>query len=210
MKKIIFIRPAEYSYVVEGNSLLDSFDLIGSNQNDPSVGVISGATQKRITYLTEKYRPSIVYSSNANRCKNTAGLFTSQPYVSKDLNEVDFDLIKNLGLSHADKNNFDVDELRFELIKAFTENKLEEKPEDTIKRINSFLNSVKNGEGTVLCVSHAFIMKLYEIYLKQNMHISNPKQFLSEYNWFAKPYEFLGGYEVSFDEKGSVFELKSI
>ena len=83
-------------------------------------------------------------------------------------------------------------------------NKTEENPEEILPRMNNFINLLKNINGDVICISHAFIMKFYEILFRNNGVIKDVKVFAGEYDWSIKPYEFLDGFCVFIDDNNKI------
>ncbi|MCE9548837.1 histidine phosphatase family protein [Candidatus Nomurabacteria bacterium] len=197
MKQIIFLRPAPYSDRINEKDLISGFDLIGLQKHDPEILVKDTETQNKIKMIFKKFKPVKIYSSPASRCTQTAELFNTYFEVSPFLNEIKFSLTGSLDAKFINKKEPDVNKLRIELVKAFVKNKTIEKPEEVILRINSFMQMIKNMDGNVVCISHAFIMKFYEIFFKKNGEITSSVLFLKSYDWTIKPYDFLGGFIVT-------------
>jgi len=204
MKKIIFIRPAPYSDRLLGKDLIVGFDLIGSQKYDPKVYVEDEITKERVNYLLKKFNPTKIYSSPAMRCVETVKFFNSTFEISPLLNEVKFSLKGTVSAKLLKGDNTNVNRLRKELINAFVENKIEENPKETLSRMKSFFEKLQNIDGNTICISHAFIIKFYEIFFRNNGTIKNPSLFLTEHNWEIKPYEFMDGFCVSIADTGKV------
>jgi len=208
MKKIIFLRPALYLDRISGKDIISSFDLIGSQKCDPKINTENINTKERINCLLKKFIPAKIYSSSAMRCTDTAELFGLVFGVSPLLNEIKFSLTGTLSSALLNTDNTNVNRLRTELVNAFVQNKTKESPTEVIIRIKSFLEVLKNTKGNIFCISHAFIMKFYEIFFRNNGVIKGPVSFLSEYNWEIKPYEFLDGFCVLMDDAGKVHHVE--
>ena len=196
MKKIIFLRPAPYKDKLPKLDLISGFNLIGQKIVDPKILKPSKDTIKKINLINKLFQPAKVYASNSIRSKNTAEIFDKNYKVCNLVNEIKFSLDY--------PENIDINLLRFNLIQDFVNGKFEDKPKDIIDRMKNFSKEAGEVKDNIICVSNAFIMKLYEIFFRNNRKIKNPHLFLSEYNWKVKPYEFLEGFVVSINSKGDI------
>ncbi len=209
MKKIIFLRPSPYSDLLEGKGIISSFDSIGLQKSDPVIGN-NIKIDKRINFLMNKFKPKAIYTSPALRCVQTAMLFKMPYKVFGELNEIKFSLTGTISPSFLNKDNLDINQLREELVKAFVNNKTEENPTETLIRINNFFKLIQNVDGNIICISHAFIMKFYEIFFRSNCNVKSINYFRDRYNWKIKPYEFLEGFYIILDTKGNIHKINLI
>jgi hypothetical protein len=210
MKKVVFLRPAPYSDKLVDQDVISSFDSIGLQISDPDIYPQDLSIKRSLNILLEKIRPTKVYSSPATRCIKTAELLGLPFEISSQLKEIPFSLSESLPVALLSKINPDINELRIELIKAFVDNKTKESPTEVLNRILVFRNNISNVEGNIICISHAFVMKFYEIFFQNNEKITNVRSFLNDYNWRVKPYEFLDGFYVSFDNKGNISVIEPV
>ena len=130
MKKIIFIRPAPYSDLIQGKSLIESFDLVGSRSENPALFSSTLGVKNKIEHVINKFdlKNFKVISSPALRTQETAKLFEVPFDVSPLLQEFKFSLTDTLSQSLTNSENIDVNKLRKSLIDAFLDGKMEEKP----------------------------------------------------------------------------------
>jgi broad specificity phosphatase PhoE len=208
MKKIIFLRPAPYSDLISGKDLISSFDLNGLQLNDPILdSEINDDVYKKINKLKDEFNIVNVVSSPASRCLQTAKMFGLPIVVNDKLREIKFS-VKDLVLE--EKSDLDIDLLRKDLVISITKNKAPEKMDEILKRIDSCLKEVMAMSGDTVCISHAFVMKFFEIFIENKERVSSYEIFSEKYNWKEKPYEFLEGFCIHFDGNLNLIEIESI
>lgn len=205
MKKIIFLRPAPYSDFILNNDLITSFNLNGLQLNDPVLDTDFKKTIRKIKKIKVKFNIKNIFTSPANRCKQTAELFNLPFEIKSELREIKFSV---LNLTKKKDKNLDVNKLREDLVKSIVENKNREKMSLLLKRIKFFCKELKNLNGNSVFISHAFLMKFTEIFLISKKNVKNNIIFLKNYNWKIKPYEFLDGFCVTIDNTGDILSIE--
>ncbi len=210
MKKIIFLRPAPYDDLIPGKDLLSSFDLAGLQIYDPVLeGKLKVEIIEKVEQLKKEFEIKNFFTSPATRCLKTANMFTQQPVIVDELKEIKFS-VRNLVSSSSSKQDFDVNKLRKDLIVSIIENRAEEDMNSILNRIMQLhKNIIQNSENT-LCVSHAFIMKFFEVSYENNFKTKDHRIFLNNYDWEQKPYEFLCGFCVILDNNNDVLKMNKI
>lgn len=75
------------------------------------------------------------------------------------------------------------------------ENNLNESFEDLILRMEKLTSLLKNTNDSVICISHSFYIKLFEIYTKDKSEFKNLETLIESFNSSQKPYEPLIGFD---------------
>ncbi len=210
MKKIIFLRPAPYKDILDDKDLVTSFDLVGKQKFDINVDQIPTQLKKKISKFMEDFEFKNIISSPSLRAQETAKYFSKSYTISNKIKELKFSLKKDVPKKFLKQtDDFSVNILRYELVKAFTKNKTTEKKASVLNRIKKHMITLKKSEGSTICFSHAFIMKFYEIFLVQKER-TTPNMFLEKYSWTEKPYDFLEGFCVEINDKNEIGKLTFI
>ena len=205
MKKFLFVRPAPYSDLIPGKDLITSFELTGLGLADPVIEDFPQNVIDRIQKIKKEFSPSVIYSSPAARTLETAKAFGLPVFSNKNLREILFSLKDSVSSELTQTEKVDTNKLRFELMDSFSKGKVKEKPEEVVERMKLFSEELfLNPEDTIVCVSHAFVMKCYEIFYRNNQTIQDNSLFLTQWDWNKKPYEFLEGFVVSLDSEGKI------
>ena len=140
----------------------------------------------------------MVFSSPSKRTMNTAYLLSEHVQVSQDLSEILFSLKESVPSELTSSSELlDVNALRFELMNSFVAGNVIEKPSDLRKRMAHFHEIILSSKDDIsLCVSHAFVMKCYEIFYSQQTSLFDNSLYAKLWDWKTKPYDFLGGFVV--------------
>ncbi len=207
MKKILFLRPAIYLDLIPGMDLISSFDLNGLQLNDPLLDTNTEKTIKRVKNLKKNFKIKYILSSPVSRCVQTAKLFDLPIKILPELKEIKFSVANFVTPENKD---FNVNLLRENVVKSIVEDKNEEKVNDVIARIDSFFKKLKKIPNGSVCISHAFVMKFFEILFLNDMKIENANIFIKNYDWKIKPYDFLEGFCVSLDKNGRVLNVEKV
>lgn len=115
-----------------------------------------------------------IYNSPSLRCQETAKFLSKlileshgrkvEPATAEDLKEIKFDLLKLM--PHDAGSTFDISSLNDIVLKAMSEgSEYCESAQDAYGRIGDFLRS-HVGTGPILFVTHDFIMRVIEVYLR--------------------------------------------
>ncbi|MDP3142522.1 MAG: histidine phosphatase family protein [Candidatus Omnitrophota bacterium] len=80
---------------------------------------------------------------------------------------------------------------------AFLKDGLTESLDQVISRIESLIEIIKNNQDkNILCVSHAFYMRLIQQYLQDRKIFDSLDDLIENFNPRQKPFEPLGGFFI--------------
>lgn len=200
MKKNIFIRSAPYNYKFLNKSLYESFDEAGLQKTKPHILKPDVEIKKKINSIIDKYAPLQVFCSESIKSQETARLFSKKIKMLSGLNEIKFsmnDFSSKKEFPTDELNHEKINEARFLFSQALINNQLQEKQEGIIKRIINLGEILKNypDNQNILCISHGFIMKLFENYFLTGK--KDIKSLVSAYDWKNPTYDFLNGFIIS-------------
>lgn len=201
MKKIIFIRTSPYNYKLPNKSLYKSLDEIGLQKSQPHILKPNKKTEKVVISILKRYKPSQVFCSEFIRSQETAKLFSKKISIVSDLNEIKFSMDNFSSKEEFPTDEFDyrkINETRFRFSQALIHDQLQENQKSIRKRIINLEKYIINcpDRQNILCISHGFIMKLFE-----NFFLTGKKDInflVSLYNWKNPTFDFLGGFIVSY------------
>lgn len=199
MKYIIFIRPAPYEDLLPGKDLITSFELTGLGIEEPKPDKYAQEVLFSVQKIKQKYNPVAIYTSPAERTKQTARLFGNSFEEHESLKEIVFSLKESVQAEFLDSSKeIDLNALRKELIHSFVKERTKEKPDKVLQRIELFSRKLLTStDNTILCISHAFVLKCFEIFYRNNCRLEKVSLFETGWDWSQKPYDFLEGFIVS-------------
>ena len=139
-----------------------------------------------------------IYCSSLTRGKETAKeytRYTNMDYeVISELNEIMFDLTALLSEEEFEKYGNNLARKRF--IDNFIDDKLMESREEIKARIDVLLENAKGlPDGDYVLISHSFLMKILETYLKDPSLFNNPKILRKHFNSSKRTYNFGQGFD---------------
>ena len=116
--------------------------------------------------------------------------------ILKELNEIKFSL-KRL-LTEEEYNKYGSDLVRERFIEAFVNDCLSEKRIDIKRRITRLLYKLKNlPDGYYLLVSHSFLMKILQSYVKNKNLFKDPRILLKSFDYAKKTFNHGYGFEFN-------------
>lgn len=215
MQKIIFVRPAPYSYKLANKSLYQSLDEIGLQTAQPHISEPSLETKKKVGLILEKCKPSKVFCSEFRRSKETALLFSKKPVTVSQLNEIKFSMHDFSKPEELPTNKLEpekINKIRHQFSEALLDNKLHEKQKEIEQRMVDFKKvlSTLRPEETIFCCSHGFIMKLYENSFFVNNPTNSFTSLVTMYDWRKPPFGFLDGFLVLITPKPNIIKLTEL
>lgn len=205
MKKIIFIRTADYNYKQADLPLYDSLDGVGLQTIQPDINTPSKETLEKIATIKQNHHIDQVYCSIFPRSHQTALLFSKNYTATHQLNEIRFsmnDFTSRQELTGESIKPEEINTIRKQFADALLADALQEKKEDIHHRIQSFINNLPNG--TSLCMSHGFIMKLLENALLYPSSTYSFDEQINAYDWRKPPYGFLQGFVIEYHQNKTV------
>jgi hypothetical protein len=200
------IRPASYSYLLDGKDLYDSFDAVATNTID--VGITPEAKPCNPP-LTSPVGGTSILCANDRRSFQTASLLTKYPLKLDLLHEIRYEMSqvmsKTAFFGTGDKP--DIIKARRSFAEALAKNRLTEKYPDVVNRAINLLNHVRDldGEAAVL-VSHGFFIKFVEIYLRRNAISHDAGLFLKYFNEDSSMFGFCEGFSARLNEGKFMFD----
>lgn len=202
MKKIIFIRTADYNYNQPDLPLYDSLDGVGLQTIQPDINTPSKETIEKIATIKQSHHIDQVYCSIFPRSHQTALLFSKNYTATHQLNEIRFsmnDFTSRQELTGESIKPQEINIIRKQFADALLADTLQEKKEDIHYRMQSFINNLPTG--TSLCMSHGFIMKLFENALLYPSPTYSVDEQVNAYDWRKPPYGFLQGVIITIDNE---------
>ncbi|MBI4599746.1 histidine phosphatase family protein [Candidatus Uhrbacteria bacterium] len=205
MKRIIFIRTAEYQYKQQGLSLYDSLDAIGLQAAQPPITPPSDATRRRVNALLHRYRPTQIFCSEFIRSGQTAKLFSLPVNTAPQLNEIKFSMNDFSTHRELSSNTFEpstINLIRYNFSLALLSDALYEKQASIMGRISECASILcaLSPNTTALCCSHGFIMKLYENFFRNMNEPHIFEQIVTAHDWSIAPYGFTEGFIVELSD----------
>lgn len=204
MKNITFIRTAPYSYTQLHSSLYESLDHVGMQSVQPHLSAISEVTKQRIEHILEHVQPTHVFSSAFIRSQDTAQLFSEQHTATTALNEIkfsmhDFSTPEQLGGEVLEPAK--INAIRYQFAQTLLSDGLQEKQHAIFERMNTLAEHLRTlpEDSSVLCLSHGFIMKLYENFFRYHCNVAHSTQIITDYDWTRAPFGFLDGFTITND-----------
>jgi hypothetical protein len=191
MKRITIRKTFRYDPTVNGKySKYDGYYLIGKQEVDPEI--VAAPQLKKFN------ETQVVFCSKLKRGIETALKISKDKnvIVLPELNEVRFDLGTLVNINEYDKYGSYLVRKRF--INAFIENNLLETREDIEIRIEKLFKLLKNfPDGNYLMISHSFIMKILQIYIKDRNLFKKPEMIRKYFDVNNRTYEFGTGFEFN-------------
>lgn len=202
MKKLIFIRTAPYPYKQKSKSLYQSLDEIGLQSAQPQISKPSIATTEKVASFLREHTPTHIFCSEFNRSKETARLFGKEPIVASQLNEIRFsmnDFSNQAELPDNELESEKINTIRYNFSRVLLADNLQEKQASIQQRIVDFDLMIQQlpKSAIVICLSHGFIMKLYQNFYRNDAKVKKFKDLVARYDWTKLPFDFLEGFIIS-------------
>jgi len=153
-------------------------DLASGKLNPPIDEAITGRLIMELSKCVALKDLNMIYTSPSKRCQSTASLicrFIHQKFrkkikiqITPELSEVDFDLRKIY--FKKERNNLDIEKINDRVFTAMTRGDGAEPVSYSYKRIKNFFTMMydqnKNIKGSSLVITHDFLMRVIEVYIK--------------------------------------------
>lgn len=171
MTKIIFITSGKIDYILPGRSLYESIERTAMGKEFPHL--VNGAEKSilKSAKLLKAEHPVAVFSAPSFQAKETANIIAEKlglkVTLSKYLLPLRFNIKGLLTIKEFEgfgDRKFDI--LRERLLGAFFQNKLTDKNTEIRKRYEKLRKEIleKYKGKTVVVVSHAYLIKFFDIY----------------------------------------------
>jgi|GEM_PF-5948288 len=205
MSKIIpIITSAPIQYSFDGLDMYDAFDLVSKGLKDAPLTENAIDILKNHQFNFDLKKIDTIFTAEKGQTVATAELFiklgltpNAKIIPTQLLNGIRFsmqDLVsKERFLSLPQDKALSLARKIF--ITKLYENNLEESLEDLQKRMDSLIYLLKQNKKEIFCISHAFYMKLFEIYLKDREAFDKLETLQRAFNPNQKPYEPLSGFD---------------
>lgn len=165
MTRLIFITSGKIDYALPSKNLYQSIKLTSSGKKFPKL--VDGA-EKEVERVARGFKkPDMILTAPSDQALETAIIFSK--YLKADFKQdsrllpLKFDISDFMNEEQFNQINNAFDILRHDFINAFFENKLIEDNKQIKKRFKSLIQEVGQYKDTLI-VSHAFLIKLFEIY----------------------------------------------
>jgi len=204
-KRIIFRTSAPITYQLPGKDIYESIRTTGLGDQFPHIntGHVQDITST-IDSLGISPEETVIFTATTEQALDTTNVITQHlgiPAIEDPaLNPPRFDLAdfmspEDFRIFGDDKYNV----LRNRYLRAFYENRFLETKEDLYLRFNELIERYSQEEArTVLAVSHAFLMRFYEVFHTQGDIALTDYTVLSKtWNPDQNPYGRLGGFEIN-------------
>ncbi|MEK7564017.1 MAG: hypothetical protein AAB510_00395 [Patescibacteria group bacterium] len=204
MPKIIpIITSAPIKYAFDGLDTYDAFDLVsqGIKEAPLSENVLEIIKNHKFSFPLKGIK--IIFTAEKGQTVETAKLFIDsgitpnakivRTYLLNGINFSMRNLIskeKFVSMPQGQALSLAREAFVIELYK----NNLEESLGSIISQMNSLLSLLKDQKGSVLCISHSFYIKLFEIYIKDRSRFLDVEILIDSFNPEHKPYEPLSGF----------------
>lgn len=209
MKKIYILRSAPYDYLVKGKTLYESFDLVAQGKFSPKVNKEVGKQLLVPTFKQKNPNDIFVICSRQKRSIETAQFIANKIQTTNLLIEVGYkmdDFISKKSF-YSKNGKPDVDKARRNFVSALIRNKLQEKYNSVINRIEKIFEIIRNtDEKYVVLISHGFFMKIIEAYIKDAEIKNSPKKLLKYFSGRHETFHFCEGFVLG--EEGGTFKFK--
>lgn len=204
MTKVSILKTAKYNPIKDDLSKYESLDLITKGKYSPSIV----ADSREIVLAVDKGAVSgadFIFHSPSLRTRQTAeairqilssnATLVETPFLS----EVYFSLKDLVSQKEYEEQGSNLVRKRF--IESFMANdKKIESRELLLARINNLfglLKSQKYQGKKIVCVSHSFFMKVFEVYLKELTLFENPTLLSKHFDWQKRTFEFCQGFYIN-------------
>lgn len=198
MTRLIFITSGKINYTLSGKNLYQSIKLTSLGKKFPRL--VDGA-EKEIERVARGFKkPDMILTAPSNQALETAVIFSKYFKVNfkqdSRLLPLKFDISDFMNEEQFNKKSKPFDILRQDFIKAFFGNKLLEDNKQIKKRFKSLIKEVDKNKH-VLIVSHAFLIKLFQVYsLIGDEMFTNKEKLISLFNPSKPPLERLETIEI--------------
>lgn len=203
-KELIFRTSAPITYQLPDRSLYESIRVTGLGEVFPHIDPGNEETIKQtVDALHLQPNGTIIYSADTEQAKDTSEIvstYTGLPYtLDPALRPPAFDLAELLSEKEFEElGNEKYNVLRARYIKGFYENKFLESKEDLYRRFTDLLGRYSQTEASqVLAVSHAFLMRFYEVFwIHGEKALTDYDLLVSSWKPEENPYGRLGGFSL--------------
>lgn len=195
-KVIYFLRSAPYNYLIHGQNLYHSFDLVAKKIVDPPLK--SGA-RKYFDRNVPKgvYRSNQVYTSKDQRAIQTGQFVNGNTKTLNLLKEVRYSMSNFISEQdfYGLDNKPQTDKARKAFVSALVGNHLEEGYNNLFKRIKILIKYIsKEDFESVTIITHGFLLKIIEAYLRDPEVAKNPVRLLSYFSGESQTFSFCEGF----------------
>lgn len=209
MKKIFVIRSAPYDYLIKGKTLYESFDLVAQGKFSPKINNEIGRKLLGLIFKQENKNDIFVICSRRKRSIETAQIITKKIRATNLLIEVDYKMGEFISETsfYGTHDKPDVDKARRSFVNALIHDKLQEKYNSVMSRIEKIVKVVSSAdEKYIVLISHGFFMKIIEAYIRDPKIKNNPKKLLKYFSGRHETFHFCEGFVVG-EQKGD-FKFK--
>ena len=203
-KRVILRTSASINYQLEGLDLYDSIRVTSLGEIFPHI--VPGSEKEviaEIERLSLKLYTTALVTANSEQAIDTANVVSRSlgipSEIDETLNPLRFDLKKLMSREEFDQLGDDrFNELRRRYVLAFFEDKLIDPKESVIDRFNTLLTKSKREDAqVVLAISHAFLIKFFEVYSKFGERgLNNYSLLVEAWKPDKSPYGRFGGFEI--------------
>lgn len=196
--KAIFITSGKIDYALPGLSLYQSIRETSLGKKFPKLA--AGGVPEIKKRAPELVKPKIILTAPSEQARQTAEVLGRFFNIPVQIEEFLLPLKFDIG-NFMDENTFNelgseaFNQLRSSFLDAFFENKLLDSNQEIKKRFEYLKRKALNG--AVLLVSHAFLIKLFEIYSQiGDRMFTNKRALLKMFNPNKPPLERLESIEI--------------
>lgn len=196
MKKIYFLRSAPYNYIFDkARDLYENFDLVAKGAYNPSID--------KSFNLNFKIKANLIFSSPSIRSIQTANLYGKEYKEVNLLSEVRYKMsdfiFKNEFFDKKMEPNIDLARSKF--VSALINSSLSENFNEVIDRIDKLFSLLKKEDvKIIICISHGFMLKIIESYIKDRRLKDNPKLLLKYFSGKKETFKFNSGFLVNLND----------
>lgn len=204
---IYFIRGAPYKYLVKGENLYRSFDKVARKDFDPDLT----SESKRFFFKNipkDILSSNLIFHSPNKRSKNTALLISRNVTELNLLSEINYSMKNFISEDEFFKDSKpNVNRARKSFFYGLINNKLIEKYEEVIKRIEKLLIiCCSSKKESILFISHGFFMKVIEVYIKDSKIKNDPNLLLNYFDGEKETFRFCEGFKLNYQNNKVTFD----
>ena len=177
MQKIIFLRHSKLvlPYLDHSEMPFDMLSKLGTGELNPPIDI--PYTEERLRALATRIDDADiqhVFASPFTRCQKTAEFISAKNEVLRSLQEVEFDLQKMDvdGTLQKDFGDRGISVVNTAVFTGMIEGTCET-IDSVYARVRETFNALPQ-DGTVLCITHDFLMRIIEIFIKRSGRAYEP------------------------------------
>ncbi len=203
---IFFLCSAPINHQLPGLSLYESFDAVSQGK---AVATLTNDARSLVQNFAFPFNPIAIrriITASSGQTYETGKLFLelqSFPHAQRstmpELEGIRFSMQSLIDHSRFEMLGYAaaIVEARHAFIEQLFDGMLDEKLPQLEQRMQRLLETVLSLDGDVVCIGHAFFLKILEAYINNPKIIYTRNEFIAAFNPSQKPYNSLCGFAAS-------------